>query len=71
MNRKKIIMMFNMSIIFDKRAIIMNRNEPWSTWQNQYYECTPSEDSEYRGYPLSLLKIFAGRSVAKYGHRSR
>ena len=44
----------------------MNRNEPWSTWQNQNKECAPSEDADHPGHLLSLFKIFDGRSVANY-----
>ena len=28
-----------MSLILNERDILMNRNEQWSTWQNQHNEC--------------------------------
>ena len=34
-----------------------------ATWQNQQYECAPSEDSDQPGHPPSLIRVFAVRSV--------
>ena len=31
--------------------------------QNQQNECAPSEDSDQPGHPLSLIRVFAVRSV--------
>ena len=34
-----------------------------ATWQNQQNECAPSEDSDQRGHPPSLIRIFAVRMM--------
>ena len=34
---------------------------------NQQNVCAPSEDLDQPGHPLSLIRIFAARSVGNYG----
>ena len=34
-----------------------------ASWQNQQSDCAPSEDSDQPGYPHSLIRVFAVRSM--------
>ena len=34
-----------------------------TTWQNQQNDCAPSKDSDQPGHPLSLIRVFAVRSM--------
>ena len=38
-----------------------------ATWQNQQSDRAPSENSDQPGYPPSLIRLFAVRSVASWG----
>ena len=37
-----------------------------TSWQNQQYDCAPSEDSDQPGHPPRLIRVFAVRSMAQW-----
>ena len=38
-----------------------------ASWQNQENDCAPSEDLDQPGYPPSLIRVFAVRSMGSWG----
>ena len=38
-----------------------------ATWQNQHNVCAPSEDSDQPWHPPSLIRVFAVRSMSRWG----
>ena len=49
-------------------ASVKNVNEPQHD-KTKEMTYAPSEDSDQSGHPLSLIKVFAMRSVGRLGHK--
>ena len=56
-----VCMLYSGSLLTTREQMSLYQEQ--MTWQNQQYECSPSEDPDQPGHPPSLIRVFAVRSI--------